>query len=80
MSIYWLFGRFPGIRLLEKEPVRRAQADVKSALESGADVEPGLFRPSLKFTERTNISWKSVVERVLASTKADKYVKLVVTA
>jgi hypothetical protein len=53
---------------------------VKSALESGADVEPGLFRPSLKFTERTNISWKSVVERVLASTKADKYVNLVVTA
>ena len=66
-----------------------AQTDVKSALEAGADVEPGLFLASLKFTERTNVSWKSVVERelggdytkrVLAATKPDKYVHLIVTA
>jgi hypothetical protein len=66
-----------------------AQTDVKSALESGADVEPGLFRATLKITTRTNVSWKSVVERelgddyakrVLAATKPDKYVHLVVTA
>ena len=73
---------------LEKR-LGEAQTDVKSALEAGAEVEPGLFRASLKVTERTNVSWKSVVERelgadyakrVLASTKPDKYVSLVVTA
>jgi hypothetical protein len=66
-----------------------AQADVKAALESGAAVESGLFRATLKFTERTNVSWKSVVERelggdyakrVLAATKPDKYVHLIITA
>lgn len=66
-----------------------AQSNVKFALESGAEVEPGLFRAFLKVTERTNVSWKSVVERelgddyakrVLAATKPDKYVHLVVTA
>jgi len=73
---------------LEKQ-LDEAQVDVKLALQSGAEVEPGLFRASLKFTERTNVSWKTVVERelgvdyakrVLASTKPDKYVNLVVTA
>src|ERR1700730_8539246 len=76
------------IEELEKQ-LGEAQTDVKSALESGADVEPGLFRASLKITERTNVSWKSVVERelgedyakrVLSATKPDKYVHLVVTA
>jgi hypothetical protein len=66
-----------------------AQTEVKSALESGAEVEPGLFRATLKVTERTSVSWKSVVERelgedyarrVLSSTKPDKYTHLVVTA
>jgi hypothetical protein len=66
-----------------------AHTEVKAALESGAEVEPGLFRASLKVTERTNVSWKSVVERelggdyakrVLAATKPDKYTHLVVTA
>jgi hypothetical protein len=76
------------IEELEKQ-LGEAQTDVKSALESGADVEPGLFRASLKITERRNVSWKSVCEKelgneyaqlVLASTKPDKYVHLVVTA
>jgi hypothetical protein len=76
------------IDALEKQ-LGEAQTDVKSALESGAEVEPGLFRASLKVSERTNVSWKSVVERelgedyakrVLAATKPDKYVHLVVTA
>jgi hypothetical protein len=43
-----------------------------------ADIEPGLFRPALKFIERPSVSWKSVVERVLEFTKPDKYVNLVV--
>jgi hypothetical protein len=73
---------------LEKQ-LGEAQTDVKSALEAGAAVEPGIFRASLKTTERTNVSWKSVVERelgedyakrVLSATKPDKYVHLVVTA
>src|ERR1700694_374594 len=52
------------IESLEKH-LGEAQADVKSALESGAEVEPGLFRATLKITERTSVSWKSVVEREL---------------
>jgi hypothetical protein len=76
------------IESLEQQ-LGEAQTDVKTALESGAEVEAGLFRASLKVTERTNVSWKTVVERelggdyarrVLASTKPDKYVNLVVTA
>jgi hypothetical protein len=76
------------IESLEKQ-LGEAQTDVKSALESGADIESGLFRAFLKVTERTNVSWKTVVERelgadyakrVLASTKPDKYVNLVVSA
>jgi hypothetical protein len=42
-----------------------------------ADIEPGLFRPSLKFIERPSVSWKSVVERVLAFTKPDMYVVVI---
>jgi hypothetical protein len=66
-----------------------AQSDVKGALQAGAEVEPGLFRASLKVSQRTNVSWKTVVERelgddyakrVLAATKADTYVHLIVTA
>lgn len=76
------------IEELEKQ-LGEAQTDVKLALESGAEVESGLFRASLKTTERTNVSWKSVVERelgddyakrVLSATKPDQYVHLVVTA
>jgi hypothetical protein len=73
---------------LEKR-LGEAQTDVKSALEAGAAVEEGLFRASLKVSERTSVSWKSVVERelgpdytrrVLAATKPDRYTHLVVTA
>jgi len=76
------------IEELEKQ-LGEAQTDVKSALESGAEVEAGLFRASLKISSRTNVSWKSVCERelgedytkrVLAATKPDQYVNLIVTA
>ena len=76
------------IEELEKQ-LGEAQTDVRTALESGAEVEAGLFRASLKITERTNVSWKTVVsrelgedyaKRVLAATKPDKYVHLIVTA
>ncbi|HET6143865.1 MAG TPA: hypothetical protein VFE02_10170 [Candidatus Acidoferrales bacterium] len=76
------------IEQLEQQ-LGEAQTDVKSALESGAEVEAGLFRASLKTSSRTNVAWKSVCERelgedyitrVLAATKPDKYVHLIVTA
>jgi hypothetical protein len=76
------------IEEMEKQ-LGEAQTDVKSALESGAEVEAGLFRASLKISSRTNVSWKSVCERelgddytkrVLAATKPDQYVHLIVTA
>ena len=76
------------IETLEKQ-LGEAQTDVKAALEAGAEVEAGLFRASLKITERRNVAWKSIVERelgdayakrVLASTKPDKSTSLIVTA
>src|SRR5580658_6162869 len=66
-----------------------AQADVQSALETGASVEPGLSRASLKTTERRSVAWKGVCERelgeaycarVLAATRPDTFTHLVVTA
>ena len=67
--------------------LKAAEADIRSALESGASIGPGVFRASLKTTERRNVAWKSVVERelgqdyavrVLAATKPDTYTKLIV--
>jgi hypothetical protein len=72
-----------------EEQLNEAETSVRVALESGADVEAGLFRASLKTTERRNVAWKSVVERelgedysrrVLAATKPDSYTTLVVSA
>jgi len=58
-----------------------------TALDSGAVVEPGNHTAQLKTSERRNVSWKSVVERlkgsgyvsqVLSHTKPKTYTKLVV--
>lgn len=53
---------------------RKLQDDLNAELESGADIGPGLFGPSLTFTDRTNVPWKAVVERPLAATRA-RYVR-----
>lgn len=66
-----------------------AQADVQSALEAGASIEPGQFRASLKTVERRSVAWKAVCERelgepycarVLAATRPDTFMHLVVNA
>ena len=66
-----------------------AQSDVKTALETGAEVESGLFRAFLKTTERRSVPWKQVCERelgeaycarVLGATKPDTFVNLIVSA
>ena len=58
-----------------------------TALDSGAVVEPGNHTAQLKTSERRNVSWKSVVERlkgagyvrkVLSATKPKSYTKLIV--
>ncbi len=58
-----------------------------TALHSGAVVEPGNHTAKLRTTERRNVSWKSVVERlkgagdvrqVLSHTKPKTFTKLVV--
>ncbi len=58
-----------------------------TALDSDAVVEPGNHTAQLKTSERRNVSWKSVVERlkgsgyvsqVLSHTKPKTYTKLVV--
>jgi hypothetical protein len=76
------------IESLEKQ-LGEAQTDVKSALEAGAEVELGLLRAFLKTTERRSVPWKQVCERelseaycarVLAATKPDTSVNLVVSA
>ena len=66
-----------------------AEQAIRAQLEAGAVVEGGLFRAFLKACERRNVSWKAVVERelgedysrrVLAATKPDRTVSLVVEA
>ncbi len=58
-----------------------------ASLDSGAVVEPGNHTAKLRTTERRNVSWKSVVERlkgagyvrqVLSHTKPKTFTKLVV--
>jgi len=58
-----------------------------TALANGAEVESGTHRANLKTTERRNVSWRSVVERlkgegyarrVLSATKPKQYTKLIV--
>lgn len=69
--------------------IQAAEADIRASLEAGADVEPGTFRAFLKQTERRNVAWREVVERlkgagycenVLAHTKPSVSVRLIVEA
>jgi hypothetical protein len=65
------------------------ESQLQMAIESGAQVELGIFRAYLKTTERRNVSWRGVVERelgeayaarVLAATKPDPSTSLIVSA
>ena len=73
------------------DALKREQADLESqlitSLDSGCKVEPGSHTAKLRTTERRNVSWKSVVERlkgagyvqqVLSHTKPKTFTKLVV--
>jgi hypothetical protein len=69
--------------------LKEAETAVRCALESGVEVETGIFKASLKTAERRNVGWKSIVERelgedyarrVLAATKPDTYTSLIVSA
>ena len=63
------------------------EQQLTSDLANGFKVESGTHTANLKTTERRNVSWRSVVERlkgsgyvklVLSSTKPKTYVKLIV--
>ncbi len=63
------------------------EQDLRLALANGCEVEPGKHIASLKITQRRNVSWRSVVERlkgsgyvrqVLSSTKPKTFIKLLV--
>ena len=73
------------------DALKREHAELEhqltTALDSGAVVEPGNHTAQLKTSERRNVSWKSVVERlkgsgyvsqVLSHTKPKTYIKLAV--
>ncbi len=76
-----------------EEQVEDAELSIKTRLESGAELEAGNHRASLKENFRRNVSWKDVVvrladrlkmngeaycSRVLSSTKASRTVSLIV--
>jgi hypothetical protein len=74
------------IESLEAE-LETVEASVRTQLETGAAVEPGLLKAFLKTLERRSVSWKAVCERelgekyctrVLAATKPSTTVSLVV--
>ncbi len=63
------------------------EQSLTTALANGFKVESGTHTASLKTTERRNVSWRSVVERlkgsgyvrqVLSSTKPKTFIKLLV--
>lgn len=69
--------------------LEEAESRVRIALETGSEVQPGIFKAFLKTFERRNVAWKIVVERelgedyakrVLAATKPDSYTSLIVSA
>lgn len=71
------------------EQLKEAESAVRGALEAGAQVEPGIFHARLKITERRSVAWKEVcarelgdafTTRVLAATRPDTFVSLVVSA
>ena len=47
------------------EQISESESAIRTALEVGAIVEPGIFQAFLKHTERRSVAWKSVVEREL---------------
>lgn len=70
------------------EQIEAAETSLRARLEAGVSVEIGTLRAYLKPGERRSVSWKSVVERelgegyatrVLAATRPDKFVTLVVS-
>ena len=72
-----------------KKALEETEAEVQAALEVSVPVESGLLRAFLKIIERRSVPWKQVVERklgvdyakrVLAGTKPDRFVHLIVTA
>ncbi len=72
-----------------KNQLEQAEGEVQAALEASVPVQPGLLHALLKTVERRSVAWKRIVERelgedyatrVLASTKPDRFVHLVVTA
>lgn len=74
------------VESLEAE-LKAAEDSVRTQLETGAVVEPGMLKAFLKTTERRSVSWKSVCERelgekycnrVLTHTKPSETVSLVV--
>jgi len=76
------------IRELETQ-IAEAEAAIQAQLEAGLPVEPGLLKAFLRVSERRSVAWKAVVERelgeyyakrVLAATKPERFVHLVVTA
>jgi len=73
---------------LDKQ-IQNAEASARAALESGAEVEAGVFHARLKITERRSVQWKAIVERelgedyarrVLSATHPDTFTTLVVGA
>jgi uncharacterized protein (UPF0335 family) len=63
------------------------EQDLIFALANGATAEPGTHVAELRTTERRNVQWKAVVERlkgagyarkVLSATKPKSYTKLIV--
>jgi hypothetical protein len=71
------------------ERLTEAEQAIRSALEAGATVQPGILSARLKITQRRNVAWKVVCERelgeeycrrVLAATHPDSYTSLIVGA
>lgn len=78
-------------RQIEALGARLAEAEgaVKTALESGTEIEVGPFRAMLKTYERRSVAWKAIVERELGedyarrvfnATRPDTHTQLLVSA
>ena len=71
-----------------QQQIDEAEKSIRARLETGSEVEDGVFHAYIKTTERRSVAWKAVVERelgedyatrVLAATKPDKFSTLVVS-
>ena len=49
-----------------KASLETAEAEVRTSLESGAEVESGVHVASLKETLRRNVAWREICERLAA--------------